>query len=626
MGKKVTEKMAIPGYHGRVLDIDLSTGNIKSGALTPEDILLYLGGRGLATKLFFDRMEPAADPLGPDNVIIIASSPLVGSQAPTAIWGYMVFKSPLTGYLGGCNLGGNWGRAFKASGYDAIIINGCARQPVFIDLSPEKIEIRHASHLRGKNISESINLLTSQSPGSRPCQALVIGPAGENLVKYATVASDKYSLYNRGGSGAVFGSKNLKGIRVCGEEKIRISDKARYQASLDQANYLLKQSPITRRLMRELGTAGFVLLARHLNMLPHRNFLDAEPDVEKVKAISGEAIARCYLEKADSCYECPIACLRQTAIKTNDACLRCGQGPEYETVAMMGSACDIYDLDCIIRASYLAGELGLDAVSFGGTVACAMELAEKGYLTSGQSGDLELKFGRSELLEKLVELTAYRRGSGHLLAEGSYRLASACGHPELAMQVKKLEIPGYDPRASYAQALGYMTSPTGACHRRGGYAASLSLLGGNKGIPRFSLFQSPITIRNLQNTGIIQDSLGVCYVTGFAFGVEPWSRIVSSITGYDFSAARLEEIANRVASLERLFNLQAGLNPEEEGLLPSRFAEIPIMSEGKPRAISRENMLQMCRDYYRARGWNGNGRPGDSYLKAMKVEPKKAES
>jgi len=616
--------MAIPGYHGRVLEINLTTGNIKIEALDAQDVLLYLGGRGLATKLFYDRIEPSADPLSPDNVIVIASSPLVGSQAPTAARGHMVYKSPLTGYIGTSNSGGTWGHTFKATGYDALIIRGRASHPVFIDLSPEKIEILDASHLWGKNVPESTDSLTTGSTPGNLYRALVIGPAGENLVKYAVVANDKNRVYGRGGPGAVFGSKNLKGIRVRGREKITIADEARYRSGVDQAIYLLKQAPITKRLMRELGTAGLILLINVINMLPHRNFLDVNHDEEKVERISGEAIARGYLEKAGSCYLCPIGCQRHTAVRTPDGQIRQGEGPEYETTVLMGPVCDVYDLDYIIQANYLANELGLDTVTFGGTVACAMELYEKGYLTPEQTDGLEIKFGRGDLLEKLVDLAAYRRpGLGSLLAEGSYRLAAACGHPELAMQVKKLEIPGYDPRASYAQALGYMTSPTGACHLRGGYAVSLAFFGGTKEIPRFSLLQSPIAIRNMQNTGILQDSLGVCRFTGFSFAIEPWARIVSGITGYDFSTAHLEEIANRIAALERLFNLEAGLNPEEEDVLPSRFSEIPIMSEGKPRAISRENMIQMRRDYYRARGWNDDGRPGESYLREMKIEPKK---
>ncbi|NPV84135.1 MAG: aldehyde ferredoxin oxidoreductase family protein [Candidatus Aminicenantes bacterium] len=616
--------MATAGYHGRVLEVDLSTGEIRVVPLQAEDALLYLGGRGLGTKLLYDGMDPKADPLGPDNVIVIATSPLIGSQAPTAARGHMVYKSPLTGYIGTSNSGGAWAYGFKATGYDALIICGRAPQPVFIDISPEKVEICDARHLWGKNTHETTDILTAESAPGNPCRALVIGPAGENLVLYAAVANEKNRVYGRCGPGAVFGSKNLKAIRVRGKERITIADEARYRAGLDQALYLMKQAPITKRLLRELGTSGLILLINLINMLPHRNFLDVEHDEEKLERVSGEYIAHTYLEKAGSCYLCPIGCQRHTAVKGSNGEVRKGEGPEYETAVMTGPVCDIYDMDAIIRANYLANELGLDTISFGGTVACAMELFERGYLTPAQTGGLELRFGRSELLEKLVELTAHRQGIGDLLARGAYRLAQACGHPEIAMHVKRLEMPGYDPRASYAQALGYMTSPTGACHLRGGYAVSLAFFGGTREIPRFSLLQSPIAIRNMQNTGILQDSLGICRFTGFAFSIDPWARIVSGVTGQDFSTARLEEIANRIADLERLFNLEAGLNPEEEDLLPTRFAEVPIMAEGKPRAITLENQLQMRRDYYRARSWNDDGRPGDELLRHMRIEKRRS--
>lgn len=614
--------MGISGYQGKILEINLSTGAIKVEPLDPQDAILYLGGRGLGTKLLYDRIDPSTDPLGEGNVIVIATSPLVGSKAPTSARGHMVYKSPLTGYIGTSNSGGAWAHTLKATGYDALIIRGQAAEPVFIDLSPGKVEILSATNLWGKTTHETADILTAESSPGNFYRALAIGPAGENLVRYAAVANDKNRVYGRCGPGAVFGSKKLKAIRVRGQEKITIADEASYRSGLDQALYLMKQAPITKRLMRELGTAGLLLLINLISMLPHRNFLDVEHDENKLEKVSGEYLARNYLEKAGSCYLCPIGCQRHTRVKMPDGSEKKGEGPEYETIVMTGPVCDIYDPEAIIRANYLANELGLDTISFGGTVACAMELFEKGYLTPDKTSGLEVKFGSSGLLEKLVELTAYRQGLGDLLAEGSYRLAQACSHPEVAMQVKKLEIPGYDPRASYAQALGYMTSPTGACHLRGGYAVSLAFFGGTREIPRFSLLQSPIAIRNMQNTGILQDSLGICRFTGFAFSVEPWVRIASGITGQDFSTIRLEEIANRIAALERLFNLEAGLNPEEEDLLPARFSEIAIMAEGQPRLITRDNMLQMRRDYYKSRGWNEDGRLSQPLLGQMKIEKK----
>jgi len=273
----------------------------------------------------------------------------------------------------------------------------------------------------------------------------------------------------------------------------------------------------------------------------------------------------------------------------------------------------------ITRANYRANELGLDTMSYGGTIACAMELAERGLIGREETGGLDLAFGGAEALETLVGMTARREGLGAALAEGAWRLAAGRGHPEIAMTVKKLEIPAYDPRASYTQALGYMTSPSGACHLRGGYAVSLAFFGGAKEIPRFSLLQSPIAIRNMQNTGILQDSLGVCRFTGYAFSADPWARMVGGVTGRDFSVARLEEIENRVATLERQFNVEAGVTDEDDAL-PGRFADVPVVVEGKERRVTREDQERMKRDYYRIRGWDADGRPAAGLRRALGIE------
>ncbi|MCK4495577.1 MAG: aldehyde ferredoxin oxidoreductase C-terminal domain-containing protein, partial [Candidatus Aminicenantes bacterium] len=264
-------------------------------------------------------------------------------------------------------------------------------------------------------------------------------------------------------------------------------------------------------------------------------------------------------------------------------------------------------------------ELGLDTISFGGTLACAMELFENGIISKKEITGDKLNFANAEILEEMVEPIAYRRGFGDKLAEGSYRFASSFKHPEFSMTVKKLEIPAYDPRASFTQALGYMTSPTGACHLRGGYAVSLAFFGGTREIPRFSLLQSPIAIRNMQNLGIIQDSLGICRFTGYAFSTDPWSRMVSGTTGMDFSTERLEKIANRVAVLERIFNLEAGIKPEED-TLPERFSIEPILVKGKEKLLPKEVIAKLRNDYFEAQGWDEQGRPTQSILESLKIK------
>ena len=609
----------ISGYFGRVLVADLTRGEVRTEPLDPQTALDYLGGRGLATRLLYDTIDPACEPLGPENAFVVASSPLVGTSAPTAGRGHMVFKSPLTGVIGTSNSGGTWGAAFKSAGYDALVVTGAAASPVMLEIAPDKVEILPAGRLWGRTTHETNDILAADSEPGRPARVLCIGPAGENLVRYAVVANDRNRVYGRCGAGAVWGAKKLKAIRVRGREKIAAADPDRYKSGFDQALYLMKQAPVTKRLMRELGTAGLVELINLIAMLPHKNFQDCTHRDEDVERVSGETLAKTLLEKAGSCYLCPIGCQRHTRVAGRDGGEESGEGPEYETMVLMGPLCGIYDMAAITRANYRANELGLDTMSYGGTLACAMELYEAGLIGAGETGGLDLSFGGAEALEALVGMTARREGIGASLAEGAYRLAAGRGRPDLAMTVKKLEIPAYDPRASYTQALGYMTSPTGACHLRGGYAVSLAFFGGAKEIPRFSLLQSPIAIRNMQNLGILQDSLGICRFTGYAFAADPWARMVSGVTGRDFSVTALDEIENRVAALERQFNIEAGATAEDD-VLPARFADVPIVVEGRERRVGRGDQERMKKDYYEVRGWDAAGRPTPELRRALRIE------
>lgn len=609
--------MNIPGYHGKILEVDLTSGDITTKPLDPGAVERYGGGRGLAARLFFDAVDPECKPLGKDNVIVIATSPLIGSQAPTASRGHMVFKSPLTELMGSSNCGGTWAYMLKATGHDVLMIKGKAGEPVMIDIGPDTQEIRQAHRIWGKDVHETTAILINESPFGQKSRILCIGPAGENMVKFSSVMNDRNRAYGRSGPGAVFGSKNLKAIRVTGREKIGIKDKERFQSGLEQAHYLLKAAPATKRLLKELGTAGLIGLINIINMLPHNNFQDTEHDFEDVENILGETINKTLLQRPGACFMCPMACQRHTRVGDKK-----GEGPEYETDVMLGPDCGIYDLEAITQANYLCNELGLDTISLGGTLACAMELYDRGVLNPSETNGIELNFGNADVLQDLVVKTAYREGFGSKLAEGSYRLASRYGHPEFAMTVKKLEIPAYDPRASFIQALGYMTSPTGACHLRGGYAVSLAFFGGAKEIPRFSLLQAPIGIRNMQNLGIIQDTLGICRFTGFAFGIDPWSRMLSGITGLNFSTAKLEEMANRIATLERIFNLRAGLEFQED-TLPERFSQEPILVANKERIIPPEMIEKMRSDYYEVREWDKQGKPIQKTLRALNISERK---
>jgi aldehyde:ferredoxin oxidoreductase len=604
----------LSGYHGRILEVDLTKRSIESRPLDLRMAEDYLGGRGLATRLFFDHVDPACDPLGADNVLVLAASPLLGTTAPTACRGHIVFKSPLTGVIGSTNCGGSWAYFFKCTGYDVLIIKGAADAPVMIDITADEAKFMPADRLWGLDVHETTDRLVESDEAGGRSRILAIGPGGENLVRFSAVMNDKNRAYGRTGLGAVFGSKNLKAIRVYGKDRTGMEDEERYKSGLEQARYLLKAAPVTKRLLREMGTVGLLKLIDVIDMLPHLNFQDNRHAPDELNKVSGEAIRDKILDHSGACFRCPIGCQRHTLVRGKK-----GEGPEYETTVMMGPNCGVYDLDSITMANYLCNEYGIDTISTGGTIACAMEMFEKGVITEKETDGLDLSFGNKDMLEELVRRIAYREGIGEKLAEGSRPFAEHYGHPEYSMTVKSMEIPAYDPRASFTQALGYMTSPTGACHLRGGYAVSLAFFGGTREIPRFSLLQSPIAIRNMQRHGIIQDSLGICRFTGFAYSEEPWARMVSGVTGLDFSTERLEETAARVLALERIFNVRAGAKPEDD-TLPERFKNEPILIGGEERCLPEETVARLRNDYYKLMDWDDAGDPPDSVYKELKID------
>jgi aldehyde:ferredoxin oxidoreductase len=339
------------GVHKKLLEIDLAHSKKNIRQLDSSMLQDYIGGRALATRIFFDAVNPFCDPLSPENIIVIAASPLIGTSAPTAARGHMVFKSPLTGFIGSSNCGGTWVRYLKSSGYDAVLIKGKAKNPVSILISPEYVRFESAEKIWGYDVTRTTDILKKNI---KRAHILCIGPAGENLVKFSSVMNDKNRAYGRGGPGAVFGSKNLKAICVSGNEKTSIEKKEIFNAGKEQAEYIMEASPITKRLLKELGTSGLFKLINVMEMIPHNNFQDNVHADHKIDEISGERIKKNLLRRAGACFGCPIACQRHTSVNG-----KIGEGPEYETLAMLGPQCGVYDLKSIIKANYLCNELGL---------------------------------------------------------------------------------------------------------------------------------------------------------------------------------------------------------------------------------------------------------------------------
>ena len=604
------------GWAGKILDIDLTTGAIKSLPLDETLARLFLGGRGLGTRFLWDEVGPQVDPLSPANVLIFAAGPLTATGYQTSNRFSVSTKSPLTGTVLDANSGGYWGMQFKKSGYDALIVRGRAEQPVYIEIKPSsevavpQVSIRDASTLWGMRV-RAVTEKLGQNDNRR--NVLCIGPAGENLSRIAAIMNDGQRSLARGGPGAVMGSKNLKAIVVEGKYRPEIRDQELFKFMLYETRKLLRASPLTSQALPEFGTSVVMNLVNNIGALPTRNYQQSQ--FEGAEAISGEALTDTYLVKNASCWACPIGCTRISKTEKVE-----GEGPEFETTWAFGAQCGNDDLAAIIEANYLCNDLGMDTISAGSTIACAMELAEKGYL------DADLRFGRADLFAQTLEDMAYRRGLGDDLADGSLRLATRYGAPELSMSVKGLEMPAYDPRGMQGQGLLYATSNRGACHMRGNMLG-LEVLGLPKLIDRFQVQGKSSYVILHQNTSAMIDSLVICKFTNMGVAEEYFARVLSAVTGIKYATGDLIRVGERVYNLERLYNLREGFSAKDDTLPPRLLKEAVAEGPSKGWVSKLEPMLK---EYYRARGWDELGVPRPQKLAELELHgfsyPKELES
>ncbi|NLE50980.1 MAG: aldehyde ferredoxin oxidoreductase family protein [Chloroflexi bacterium] len=576
------------GWMGKLLVVDLASGEITTQPLDMEMARLFIGGRGLGARLLWDLVGPEVEPLSPENVLIIATGPMTATGFQTSNRFSVTTKSPQTGTVLDANSGGTWGMRFKRAGYDALIVKGRAPHPVWLEITPDAITLKDASHLWGMTVPQASEAL-GQNKNKR--NVLCIGPAGENLVRFAAIMNDVSRSAARGGVGAVMGSKNLKAIVVEGDLRVEFEDKERFRFIQYEATKMLKANPITSQALPEFGTPVMMNILNGLGALPTRNF--QQTHFEHAEAISGEAITEQILIDNDACWACPIGCTRVT--QTSRAK---GEGPEYESAWSFGAACGVADLETIAEANYLCNELGMDTISAGSTIACAMELSERGLL------DSDLRFGRAELLLETVEAIAYRRGLGDLLAEGSYRLAERCGAPDLSMSVKKLEMPAYDARGMQGQGLLFATSNRGACHMRGNMLG-LEALGVPKLIDRLQVQGKAGYVILNQNGSSVQDSLVACKFANIAVADEYFARALTALTGITYPTGEMLRAGERIWTLERLYNLREGFTRADD-TLPPRLLTEPATGNSAGEVSHLEPMLD---EYYRARGWTHEGVP-----------------
>ncbi|MGI5908486.1 MAG: aldehyde ferredoxin oxidoreductase family protein [Christensenellales bacterium] len=586
------------GYQGKILRVDLSAGTYRVEDLDEALATKFVGGRGLATKIYADEVSPDVDPLSADNKLLVATGPLTGAPVPTGGRYMVVTKSPLTGTIACSNSGGYWGAELKFAGYDIIIVEGKAAKPVYISIEDDKIEIRDASHVWGKVVSEATDALKADAPDK--ARVLMIGPAGEKLSNIAAVMNDYSRAAGRSGVGAVMGSKKLKAIVVRGTKKVGIANQEEMKEAVKVCMDKIRENGVTGTGLPTYGTAVLVNIINENGVYPTKNWQESQFDL--ADSTSGETLAEKYLVKKDPCYRCPIACGRYCKVDDIE-----GGGPEYEPIWAYGANCGVSDLGAIIKANFWCNEMGLDAISAGTTIATAMELYQKGYIKDADLAGMPLEFGNADAIIEWTKRMGMREGLGDKLAEGSYRMAESYGVPELSMSVKKQELPAYDPRAIQGMAVQYATTNRGGCHVRG-YLISPEILGIPEKTDRFSIEGKANWAKIFQDFTAFIDSSGMCLFTSFALGADDYAGLISAVTGTKWTADDVLKAGDRIWNLEKLFNLAAGIDSSQD-TLPKRLLEEPI-SEG-PSKGNVARLSEMLPEYYSVRGWTKEGIPTD---------------
>jgi len=594
----------------KLLRINLSSGNITSETISEDLIKKYLGGRGLASKYLLNEIDPKIDPLSSQNKLIFATGLLAGTNAPTGGRYMVVTKGSLTGTIASSNSGGFFGAELSHAGYMLLIIEGKSEKPVFISIKDDVVKINDASKYWGLDTHKTTDQLLKECNDSK-ARIACIGPAGEKLSLIACIINDKNRAAGRTGVGAVMGSKNLKAIIVRGSEKLYPKDPVKFQDAVKKKVELLKNNDITGEGLPALGTKILDSIINQNGLYPAYNFQQATFD--KILEVNGEALVeKGYFKKKVACYACPIACGRSVTLPNG----RTGEGPEYETGWAYGAACGVSDLIAITEANFICNELGLDTISAGSTIACAMQLYENGYISRDElNNGPELKFGSSEAIVYYTQAMGTRSGFGDKLADGSARLAEAYGHPKFSMSVKKQELPAYDPRGAQGHGLAYATSNRGGCHVRG-FLISPEILGVPEKLDPQTLDDKPQWVKTFQDLTAVIDSAGLCLFTSFALGADDYRDLINCGLGYNFTTEEVLTIGERIWNIERKFNLDSGISPEEDKL-PEIFSK-PIPDGPQKDNVSK--LEKLLPEYYKLRGWTEKGIPTDEKLKGLEIQ------
>ncbi len=598
-------------YQNKILRVNLTNGTASMEPLNTKYAKDFIGGRGLGTKMYCEEVGPNVDPLSPDNNMYLVTGPLTGTMAPSAGRYMVITRGPLTGTIACSNSGGYFGSEMKYAGYDVVVIEGKAEKPVYIWINNDKVEIRPADHIWGKEVPDTTDLLKEET--DEMAKVACIGPGGENLSKIACIMNEMNRAAGRTGVGAVMGSKNLKGIVVRGTNPVHVPDGEKFMAAIQEARKALLEHPVTGTGLATYGTQILINILDQSGGLPVRNFRDSGT-VEWADKTSGEfMIEHKNLVRNKGCFSCVMRCGRVT--RTFKPYAGFGEGPEYEAGWGFGADCGVKDIDAICQANFRCNELGLDAISMPCTIACAMELYENGYLPNEDAG-CDLRFGNASILADLVTKTAYREDIGDILAEGSYRLAEKYGHPELSMSVKKQELPAYEPRTLQGMGLNYATNNRGGCHVRG-YMTAPEILGiPVKLDPAVTEGKAGVCKAFQDLTGAV-DASGFCLFTTFAIGADIIANVVSAATGIEYSPDELLKAGERIWNLERLFNMACGFTSKDD-TLPQRLLQEPQKNGSYKGSVNR--LHEMLPEYYQLRGWDQAGVPTKDKMVELGLE------
>ena len=599
-------------WQGKILRVDLTAGTSAIEPLNMDWAQAYLGERGLASKYLMEGMDPKTDPMGPENMLIFATGPLTGTMASTSGRYAVVTKGPLTGAIACSNSGGKFGAELKFAGYDLLILEGRSPQPVYLHIVDDNVEILPADDIWGTTVWHTEEWLKAhhQNPLLKVAS---IGVAGERGVRYACVVNDLHRAAGRSGVGAVMGSKNLKAVAVHGSVGVKVKDPKRFMAAVKETKAQLADND-GRRELTDYGTNAMMDAMQTFGGLPTRNFNEVQ--FEGANKVNAKAMmtptrgGHTNLITNKACFGCTIACGRIAHIDEDHFTIvnrpqyrHASGGLEYETAFAFGPVVGVDDIDALTFAGYMMNEHGMDPISFGVTLAAAMELYEMGVITKEETDGIALNFGNAEALTVMAEKTGKHEGFGQVLGLGSKRMCEKYGHPELSMSVKGQEFAGYDSRALQGMGLGYATGNRGACHlKHDTFAEDMEDTSGNgKAVP----------CKESQDRVSMIDSSGLCLFTAAAWGVEEFQKQIDAACEGDWTVERLMETGERIWNLERLFNLAAGFTKADD-TLPERLLKTPAPSgTAKGKVCELDLMLP---EYYHERGWSKDGVPSQETL------------